>query len=51
MNKDHVKSRVDQAKGAIKEVTGHILGNDDMELDGNVQAEFGDLKKDIKKSC
>jgi uncharacterized protein YjbJ (UPF0337 family) len=56
MNKDQVKGRVEEAKGKVKEVTGNILGNEDMELDGNiqknvgkVQAGFGDLKKDIKK--
>jgi len=56
MNKDQVKGRVEEAKGKVKEVTGNILGNEDMELDGNiqknvgkVQAGFGDLKQDIKK--
>ena len=57
MNKDQIKGRVEQAKGTVKEATGNILGNDDMELDGNAQknvgkvrAAFGDLKKDIKKA-
>ena len=57
MNKDQVKGRVEEAKGKIKEVAGNIVGNEDMALDGNiqknvgkVQAGFGDLKKDIKKS-
>ena len=56
MNKDQVKGRVEEAKGKVKEVTGNILGKEDMELDGNiqknvgkVQAGFGDLKNDIKK--
>jgi len=56
MNKDQVKGRVEEAKGKVKEVTGNILGKEDMELDGNiqknvgkVQAGFGDLKQDIKK--
>jgi uncharacterized protein YjbJ (UPF0337 family) len=56
MNKDQVKGRVEKAKGKVKEVAGNIIGNEDMELDGNIQknvgkvkAGFGDLKNDIKK--
>ena len=54
MNKDQIKGRVEEGK--VKEVTGKILDDDDMELEGNVQknvgkvqAGFGDLKEDIKK--
>ena len=57
MNKDQVKGRVEEAKGKGKEVTGKILNDDEMELEGNVEkkigkvkAGFGDLKDDIKKS-
>jgi len=55
MNKDQVKGRVEEAKGKLKEVTGNILEDDDMELEGNIQknvgkarAGFGDLKDDIE---
>ena len=57
MNKDQIKGRVEEAKGNVKEVTGKLLDNDEMELKGNLQknvgkakAGFGDLKEDIKKS-
>jgi uncharacterized protein YjbJ (UPF0337 family) len=57
MNKDQVKGRAEEAKGKVKEVAGNILGDDEMELEGNleknvgkVKAGFGDLKDDIKKS-
>ncbi len=59
MNKDQIKGRVEEAKGKVKvkEFTGKLLDNDDMELEGNLQknvgkvkAGFGDLKEDIKKS-
>jgi uncharacterized protein YjbJ (UPF0337 family) len=57
MNKDQVKGRVEEAKGKVKEVVGNVLDDDQMELEGNVQknvgkvqAGFGDLKKDMKKS-
>lgn len=57
MNKDQAKGRVEQAKGKVKEVAGRIAGNKDLELKGKIQntggkiqAGFGDLKEDIKKS-
>ena len=57
MNKDQVKGRVEQAKGKVKEVAGHVVGNKDLELEGHIQknagklgADLGDLKEDVKKS-
>jgi uncharacterized protein YjbJ (UPF0337 family) len=57
MNKDQVKGRAEEAKGKVKEVAGNILGDDEMELEGNleknlgkVKAGFGDLKDNIKES-
>jgi uncharacterized protein YjbJ (UPF0337 family) len=56
MNKDQAKGRIEEAKGTVKEVTGKILDDKDMEVEGNlqknvgkVQAGFGDIKEDIKK--
>lgn len=56
MNKDQVKGRSEQAKGKVKEVTGKVVGNKDLEqegklqkIGGKVQAEYGDLKEDVKK--
>jgi uncharacterized protein YjbJ (UPF0337 family) len=56
MNKDQVDGRVGEVKGKVKEVTGQILGDKPMEVEGNIQknigkaqAGFGDLKKDIKE--
>lgn len=56
MNKDQVKGRIKEAKGAIKETTGKAVGNKDMENEGSVekstgkvQAGYGDLKSDINK--
>ena len=55
MNKDQVKGRVNEAKGNIKEVAGKLVGNEKLEakgkvqkIVGNVQAKFGDVKKDVK---
>jgi uncharacterized protein YjbJ (UPF0337 family) len=57
MNKDQVKGHVEEVKGKVKEVAGNIVGNDELELkgniqknDGKVQAAFGDLKEEVKKA-
>ncbi|MDP2097139.1 MAG: CsbD family protein [Methylobacter sp.] len=55
INKDQIEGRVDETKGAIKELTGKVLDDKGMEIEGNIeknvgkaQAGFGDLKKDAK---
>ncbi|MHB8743173.1 MAG: CsbD family protein [Sulfuricaulis sp.] len=57
MNKDQVKGRTDEVKGNVKEVAGHVTGDKKLEqkgkienTSGKIQAGFGDLKSDIKKS-
>jgi uncharacterized protein YjbJ (UPF0337 family) len=57
MNKDQVKGRVKEAEGKVKEVTGKIVGNKNLEAKGavqktagKVQAGYGDLKDDLKKT-
>jgi uncharacterized protein YjbJ (UPF0337 family) len=54
-NKDQVKGRVNEAKGAIKEVAGKLVGNESLEAKGKIQkvigqaqAKFGDVKQDMK---
>ncbi|MGB7551801.1 MAG: CsbD family protein [Chromatiaceae bacterium] len=56
MNKDQVKGRYKEAKGKVKEVAGHVVGNKDVELEGIIQknvgkaqAAVGDTKADLKK--
>ena len=56
MNKDQVKGNLKQAEGAIKEVTGKVTGNKNLEEKGKiekgigkVQEHYGDVKADIKK--
>lgn len=57
MNKDQAKGRIEEAKGKVKEVAGKVSGNKDLEQEGKiqktigkVQAGYGDLKEDIKKT-
>ena len=57
INKDQVKGRIDEAMGKAKEVVGKVLGNKDLEqkgkvekVVGKVEAGYGDLKHDVKKS-
>jgi uncharacterized protein YjbJ (UPF0337 family) len=58
MNKDQAKGRIEEVKGKVKEVAGKVTGNKELEqkgkiqnIGGKVQAGFGDLKADIKKTC
>ncbi|MHB1942594.1 MAG: CsbD family protein [Acidiferrobacteraceae bacterium] len=56
MNRDQFKGRNHEAEGQIKEVTGKVVGNKKLEekgkvhkIAGKVQADYGDLKEDLKK--
>lgn len=57
MNKDQVKGRAEQVKGKVKEVTGKAVGNKELEREGKmqdaggkIQAGYGDVKEDVKKT-
>ncbi len=57
INKEQVKGRVDEVKGAIKETAGKIVGNPSLQAKGNieknlgkVEAKVGDVTEDLKKS-
>lgn len=57
MNKDQVKGRMEEAKGAIKETTGKVVGNTKLQTEGTVdkaagktQASYGDAKDKVKKA-
>ena len=57
MNKDQIKGRIKKATGKAKEATGNIVDDKDLEEEGmieatigKVQAGYGDLKDDLKKS-
>jgi uncharacterized protein YjbJ (UPF0337 family) len=55
MNKDQVKGRVEEVKGAIKEKAGRATGNVDLEdrgtiekVAGKTQKTYGDVKDRVK---
>jgi len=55
MNKDQVKGRVEEAKGSVKETTGKVVGNPNLQNQGTadkaagkVQAGYGDAKEKVK---
>ena len=55
MNDDQVKGRANQVKGTIKEKTGQVTGNRDLEdegatdkASGKVQSGVGDAKEEVK---
>jgi uncharacterized protein YjbJ (UPF0337 family) len=41
INKDQVEGRVDEAKGTVKEMTGKVLDDKGMEVEGNIQKNIG----------
>ena len=56
INKDQVQGRIDEAKGAVKELAGQVVGNPTLEVKGNIEknlgkvrALFGDIREDVKK--
>ncbi|HSH40881.1 MAG TPA: CsbD family protein [Arenicellales bacterium] len=57
MNKNQIKGRINKAKGQVKEVTGRVIGNKELEQKGSaqkaggkVESGYGDVKEDIKDS-
>ena len=57
VNKDQIKGRIKEAEGRAKEVAGKMVGNEKLELKGNVQralgqaqAKFGDVKQKMTDS-
>lgn len=55
MNKDQIQGRVEQVKGAVKEVAGKATGNKSLEIEGkldklsgNIQSGQGDAKEKLK---
>ena len=55
MNKDQVKGRVEEAEGSIKEATGKVVGNPNLQTKGAIdkaagkaQATYGDAKEKVK---
>ncbi len=55
MNDHQVKGRADQVKGTVKEKTGQVTGNRDLEdegtadkASGKVQSGYGDAKEKVK---
>ena len=57
MNEDQVRGRIKQAKGKVKKAAGKAVGNRDLERKGKiqntcgkVQAKYGDLEEDVKRS-
>ena len=41
MNKDQIQGRAEQAKGVVKEVTGKVIGNKELEIEGKIDEVLG----------
>ncbi len=55
MNKDQVKGRLKEGEGKVKQVTGKVVSNKELEGEGmlkkaagNIQKNYGDLKERLK---
>tara|TARA_R110002072_G_C7919262_1_gene530934 strand:- start:529 stop:705 length:177 start_codon:yes stop_codon:yes gene_type:complete len=55
INKDQVKGTANEVKGKVKEVAGHLVGNEKLEVKGKIQknlgktqAKYGDVKNAVK---
>ena len=58
MNKLQVTGRVEEAKGAIKEAAGKLVGNEKLQAEGaieknagKVEAKAGDIANKVKKAA
>ena len=58
MNKDQIKGHYEEAKGKVKEVAGHAIGNEALEREGKrqknvgkIQAGVGDVEAEIKDAA
>jgi uncharacterized protein YjbJ (UPF0337 family) len=51
MNKEQVKGRYETAKGKVKEVIGHVVGNKDLEEKGNLEKNAGKTRADAADSA
>jgi uncharacterized protein YjbJ (UPF0337 family) len=56
MNKDRIVGAAKQAKGAVKEATGKVIGDANLEVEGRadkaegkIQSAIGDAKDALKK--
>ncbi|MDF0604869.1 CsbD family protein [Neisseriaceae bacterium TC5R-5] len=47
INKDQVKGRVEEAKGRLKEIVGKVVGNKDLEAEGNIQKHDGAVQASV----
>jgi len=43
MNKEQIKGHYEEAKGKVKEVAGHVTGNEELEVEGKLQKNAGKI--------
>lgn len=47
---DKIQAKVDQAKGKVKETSGHAVGNESLEAEGRADQAKGDARQAAEKA-
>jgi uncharacterized protein YjbJ (UPF0337 family) len=50
MDKDRIEGKVDKAKGYVKEKTGQIVNDPDLEVEGRADRVKGEIKDELGKA-
>ncbi len=47
INKAQINGRTEEAKGTVKEVIGKVVGDKDLEAEGNIQKNIGKVQATV----
>ena len=50
MNRDEIKGKAEKAKGYVKDKAGEILGNPDLEAEGEAERAAGTVREGVGKA-
>ena len=50
MNRDEIKGKAEKAKGFVKEKTGELIGNRDLEAEGSAERLAGKARETLGKT-
>ena len=50
MNRDEIKGKAEKAKGFVKEKTGELIGNEELEAEGSAERIAGKARETLGKA-